>query len=355
MHPQQKPHRRAYAAWLILSVTLVLLVPLVTAVASPRNEGGRLFLPTIITCTFSPTVAPASPEALIRVTPGGGIIASTFNPDSIVITNQSAEGTRIQSVQIDLSSAVLPDIAFDPNGGAGDNIAKDVQVNTDTGVGYVGRTYDQPLDGGFQMLNLEFGEFDPGETFGFSVDIDPTSIKGGSSPGPNDSGSVSGLEMSAAQITVTFETDSGTETYTTTLHPIPGNDSEGRALVRNSLPPAPVLDVVGIDTPAVTAESTALVRVTGQPGSIIQLWTLEAGLFTEGIPGGGFDLDPFEANSVIAIRVTEQDQCIGTVTVSVPLLRGLPEAGLNHLFAVQTDTSGLISPTSNVEIVEFVP
>ncbi len=342
--------------WPAGAALLLLLIPVLLIVgATQGNSAEPLFLPVVSSCNFAPGSAPPSPQALIRVTPTGGIIASTYNANSFLITNQSADGSQIMSVRFDLSTSLLPDVVFDPNGGAGDNVAKDVTVDSDSGVGYDGRTFDQPRDGGFDIVLLEFGEFETGETFGFSVDIDPTSIKGGSSPGPNESGSVSGLEMSGATVTVKFMTPSGEAEYTTSLHPVAGSDSLGQAIVRSALPPAPHIEVLGLDTPTTTQDSTVLVQISGEPGALFTVWNMEAGLFTAGLPGGGFDLDPFEANSVVLIRPIEQETCWGTATIAMPLAKVLPEAGLNYLIAYQTDQAGLISPASNVEVVEFVP
>lgn len=333
-----------------------MLIAILLVVGSTRgNSADTVFLPLLSACDFAPLTAPPSPQALIRVTPTGGIIASTFNANSFLITNQSADGSQIMSVRFDLSTSLLPDVVFDPNRGAGDNVAKDVTVDSDSGVGYARRTFDQPHDDGYDVVLLEFGEFDGGETFGFSVDIDPTSIKGGSSPGPNESGSVSGLEMSGATVTVKFTTPGGEAEYTTSLHPVAGNDSLGEVVVRSDLPPAPHIEVLGLNTPATTPDSTVLVQISGEPGALFTLWNMEAGLFTAGLPGGGFDLDPFEANSVVLIRPIQQETCWGTTTVTMPLAKVLPEAGLNYLIAYQTDQAGLISPASNVEVVEFAP
>jgi hypothetical protein len=346
-----------FIAFLGLSLLLVGLIPTIAwGLGRSDSAENAIYLPNVITCGFPATTAPESPEALIRITPYSGINASTFNKNSIRINNYSDKPIRIQEVRIDLSSALLPDIVFDPNGGAGDNVAKDVQVNTDSGTGFNGHTYEQPHDGGYDVLILNFGEFDAEEEFAFSVDVDPTSIKGSSAPGPNESGSVSGLEMAGARVSVTFETPGGIETFTTSLHTLDGDDSDGTAVVRNSLPGAPTLEVLGIDTPTTTSNSTALVRITGTRGATFRLWTMEAGLFVEGLPGGGFDIQPYEANSVIAIRrAPDQQNCFGSATFEVPLSKSLPAAGLNHLIAYQIDQSGLISPASNVEILEFAP
>ena len=61
-------------------------------------------------------------NALIAVTPGADddINASTYTSNSFQITNNSGASTKIQSVRFDLSTAMLPDVVFDPDGTAGD-------------------------------------------------------------------------------------------------------------------------------------------------------------------------------------------------------------------------------------------
>src|SRR5262249_2436759 len=61
-----------------------------------------------------------------------------------------------------------------------------------------------------------------------------------------------------------------------------------------------------------------------------------------GVPNGGFDVDPYEANK--AIGVSEKTAVIGSggfVDVPVTLLRTGTESGLNHFLATITDSSGL--------------
>ena len=87
-------------------------------------------------------------------------------------------GSQIMSVRFDLSTSLLPDVGFDPNGGAGDNVAKDVTVDSDSGVGFATVvTFDQPRDGGFDIVLLEFGEFETGET-GFQLTVIQQALKG---------------------------------------------------------------------------------------------------------------------------------------------------------------------------------
>jgi Ca2+-binding RTX toxin-like protein len=82
---------------------------------------------------------------------------------------------------------------------------------------------------------------------------------------------------------------------------------------------------------------------------------LEGGLFTEGVPGGGFDLDPFEANSAIAVdEKSAQVGSEGYVDVPVTLTRtDSAYGGFNHIVAVVKDSSGRTGVLSNKLILEL--
>ncbi|MBE2202427.1 MAG: hypothetical protein IAE79_27695 [Anaerolinea sp.] len=294
------------------------------------------------TPTPIPTLTPSEVEVLVRIDPPyGGINASTFDTGAFLIRNQSPQDIRITSVRIDLSTAILPDMVYDPYGEAGDHVFKDVFVDAREGVSYGGRAYDAPMGGGYQVLDLFFGGFGPGGMFSFSVDVDPNSIRGSNAPGPNASGSVSGLELAGSTVTVTF--DNGL-TLVQQLSPMPGSDKGAEAVVRQGVPEQPQLTVLGLaEVPAAVTEANQFVRVTGgEPGQIVSVLVVDAGLFTVGVPGGGYDLDPYEANSVIAIReYTGVVRMNGTADVPVVLSRELPEAGFNYMVAVLTNYYGV--------------
>jgi len=143
--------------------------------------------------------------ASVTITPGGDINASTYNTGSFVVTNTSGGTTRITRVRIDLTTALFPDLVYDPNGTAGDTVAKCFTADGSSGnVGLVAPAdpcatpFGGPHDGGYDTLQIDFDSFSASRTFQFSVDVDPTTIKGAAAPGPNESGSVSGLELIGA-------------------------------------------------------------------------------------------------------------------------------------------------------------
>jgi hypothetical protein len=106
--------------------------------------------------------------------------------------------------------------------------------------------------------------------------------------------------------------------------------------------PRPSVAVVGRpDTPAAVTDPSQTIRVSGRAGSSVRLLAVEGGLFTEAVPEGGFDLDPFEANSVIA--VAEHTATIGaggSVEIPVTLTSTAAEGGNNRFMAVIAAAGG---------------
>ena len=87
----------------------------------------------------------------------------------------------------------------------------------------------------------------------------------------------------------------------------------------------------------------------------MQLLRLEGALFTSGLAGGGFDIDPFEANSVIG--VAEHAATIGsggTVDIPLTLTRTNSQGGRNYLAAVIKDAGGRTGSLSNLLVVELL-
>jgi hypothetical protein len=300
----------------------------------------------------APAAATASVE--IEVDSGNTMSASsTYSDNSFKIKNTSASGQRITSVRFDIDSAILPDVVFDPTGTAGDPVGKDFTVNSGgSNTGVAGRTFGKALHNGYQALEVAFGHFDPGESMGFSIDIDPTSIRGAADPGPEASGSVSGMELSGSLVTITFEDGS---ILTTTLFRKAGNDTGSIAVARANAPAAPTLQVIGLGTtPTTTASANQVVRVTGVAGTTVRLLQAEAALHLAGVPGGGYDIDPYESNKVITL--VEQTITIGAggfTDVPITLLKSIAEGGYNHLVAIAT-SGGLNSPAAHV-LVQYQP
>jgi hypothetical protein len=302
-------------------------------------------------------------SAFVTITESLGINASSYNANSFVVTNTSSGDDEIVEVRLDLSTTIFPDMVFDPEGEAGDAAAKCFVADSGaTTVGLVtpanacSSPFSEPHNDGYDVLELSFTDFDPGETFGFSVDADPTSIRGTDGNGGGSSGSVSGLELTGAIVTVTFE---GGAVRTGEIFRQPGSNGGGQNEIRSGAPPAPSIQAVGLSSPSSTSDATQTIRITGPAGESVRLLRVEGMLDLNG--GNGFDLDPFEANR--AIVVAETAATIGgggTVDVNVTLTRTNDDAGFNYFAAAidDDDGSGRTGPTSNVvriELVDAVP
>ena len=157
---------------------------------------------------------------------------STFTNNSVQITNT---GTKdIEKVVVDVTSALFPDVVFDPFGEAGDTLARKLTITNAGGTGVLSPDHGSSANpgtayigtggiAGFKAIQLLFGEntfggFNPGETVAFAIDMDSNSIAGasksileaGTSP-YWDVGGVSGAELIGSMFRVTF-TDGTTAT-----------------------------------------------------------------------------------------------------------------------------------------------
>ncbi len=361
-HDLNHPRLFAILVGLLLLAALVLFAPSAQpasgAIQNPQATAVA-WIPVVRhdpTPTAIPTPAlPPSPyEALLQITPDGGINASTFNSDSFILRNLASNGERLKEVRIDLSTAVFPNMIFDPFGQGGDTLAKDLKVDYKGGAGFAGHRYEESRGGGFDVLVLTFENFDPKEEFRFSVDVDPNSIRGVGAPGPHEAGSVSGIELIGSTITATFADGLA---LTNQAFQMPGSDSGSQSHLRQGVPNAPQVALPGLEQLPRTinfADPRAL--VSGPAWQPVTLLVLEGGLFLDGVPGGGYEVQPYDANSVVAIRAyNAQTSHDGQVEIPVSLSRSLPGAGLNHLVAAFDDHFGMRGGTSPVAKIEFVP
>lgn len=315
-------------------------------------------------------------QAFVTITPNAAIDGSTYGGhDAFKIENTSRGGEKIVGVRFDLSTSFLPDIVFDPEDGtpAGDTTNKcldpDGVLAASTGYVYEDPDCDaQPVgpfsrdrDNGYDVAALLFdpmtnGGFEPGETFTFSVDIDPTSIQG--AQGAGGAGSVSGFELSGGTVAVEFDTG---ELYATSLFKTPGSDGGSQALVASLGPVAPIAeDLAQSAVPAVIAQAARTFRVTtGAPGDRVRLVVVEAELTS----GSAFDIDPFEANSALAIRALSGTTGQGGHADFNVQLSG-PAGNIHHVFAALEDSAVTgpaphnhprTSPISNVLILTLDP
>jgi hypothetical protein len=293
----------------------------------------------------TPLPVPYSAAALVDFTLGKPINASTFNPASIRVHNESLNGEQLVELRIDLSTAVFPDMVFDPNGNAGDTVFKDLTADIRIGLGLDGWEYEGPHGGGFDVLVINFQNFDNGDRFEFSIDIDPTSITGESAPGPHETGSVGGLELVGATVTAVFsdQTMLANQVWRAADDFGAGSSHSGAvAYLRPGLPQRPEISIPGISAPVIVNQQNQTLRVSGPPGRPIEVVVVEGGLFTAGVPGGGVDLDPFEANTALTVRTYVGVIGLGgTADIPILLSRSAPEGGINVITAAFDNHYGL--------------
>ncbi|MBD2194373.1 MULTISPECIES: DUF4347 domain-containing protein [Calothrix] len=285
---------------------------------------------------------------------GNGINSSTFSSGSFQLTNNSTTGQKIRRIFIDTSAGFLPDIIFDPNGTGGDTIAKALTLDSNPGVGNVTTNYLLAKDGGFQGLEILFTDFGAGKTLTFSIDMDPTSTKGTAAPGPQESASVSGLEMIGSIVTVEFDDNTS---ITGELYRIPDSVDGSQVFLKLNQPTTPTIEILGVSgSQAIVESANQTVRITGTPGAQVSLLSVGGAMFTK-TDGTAFDIDPFEANSVTGVNeVTVTIGASGTVDVPITLSTLSTQngyKGFNYIMAAQKLADGTTGPVSNVKTLQL--
>jgi hypothetical protein len=272
----------------------------------------------LITTTDTP---PSTANGLARLTITKGnnnVQISNFNWNSFELENTGQK--RIAAVFIDVTDSIFSDIVFDQNGSGGDNVAKNLSIDTNGGaVGaisindykefwlpargasftasatfdpnqlsnvnnlFVDSTADNSLSspkagGGFRGELLLFTDFTSGEKVGFSGDMDPNSIagitKGTIDNGSNwDVGGVSGSEMINGVVSVLF----GDGTIASGTIAADGSQSGSVAVISNGLQRPPELSVNGIAAggSGTYSSSPPSVLVRAAPGATVRVSKVE--------------------------------------------------------------------------------
>ncbi|NHN60177.1 MULTISPECIES: malectin domain-containing carbohydrate-binding protein [Halorussus] len=310
---------------------------------------------------------PTDGEATIEIDDGEGIDATTWDAESFEIENTGDE--PIETVTLNLSSAVLPDAVFDPDGTAGDQGAKGFILDDNGTSGTVDATVLDPHNGvdgsdGYDALQIEFGAFEPGESITFEMDNDPTSIKGGSSVQSGEAGPISGLELSGSEMTVEFADGA---TAVTSLFS-DGSAGGSQATADADVAAAPTVDVANVSlgettlspahSAATVASANQTITVEAEPGSTVTLLRVEGELNLDGVPTydgtPGYDVEAYEANTVI--QVEEYAATVGadgTAEIPVALTNSSAAGGLNYFVATADDGEGETGLTSNVAILKY--
>ncbi len=305
-----------------------------------------------------------TPSALVQISPGDDIGASTFGNGSFQITNTG--DIDIVSVIMDISTSFLPDLVWDPVGTAGDSTAKCLVVGSEGGTGYIAPSdacvdpFSQFHNGvnvseGYDIVTLSFNDFNNGETFTFSSDNDPTSIKNDQTAG--SAGAVSGFELIGSSMVITFADGTILRSNMFDEGSLGGSEA---IIVENTLS-APTISVQDVISPAVVPDLNQTILVQGTPNATVSLLQVDARLYIDsGSLGGPYDVDPFEANEAMA-KVLHSLILDGSGNGSVPVTllqtassNAGPDGGINHFIAVE-ESGGQSGPTSNVVVLEYDP
>lgn len=321
----------------------------------------------VIVLEYDPN-AIIGPAVIVEITPGADLDSSTFGASSIQITNNSTGALQITNISIDLSTGILPDMIWDPTGAGGDATAKcfdptggATEVGLVTPADVCVDPFSQPRNGGFDIMNIDFTEFDPGESFDFAVDIDPNSIQGVSGAGA--AGSVSGYELIGASISITF---SDGNTIQSSLYE-DGSVGGSQTIVAADAPTTPSIAVSGITGQATVNDLNQTVTITGTPDDVVSLLIMDSRLFiASNDPPFMVADETYYANEAMSGKTlyTGLIGAGGTVDIPVTLLQtqlgdGTPDGGLNQLVAVSSDgayvTAKQVSQTSNIITLLYDP
>lgn len=347
----------------ILDISLIATLDgAVSAQLTIVNSGSQGDL-TVDLSAVATTPAPDTYSALVSIEPGGNIRLASTTDLAGFISNTSTGGQEIVRVTFDISSAILPDVVFDPAGIAGDTqiLCLEPEAGTAGMVGFITPAdlcldpFSGAYEGGYQVMTLNFDDFAASEVIFFSVDVDPTSIRGETAPGTDHSGQVSGYELIGSQVIVEF--DDGT-ILTTELWRNNASNTGSRNSVSNTVLATPTIEVLGIATsPTTVSNLNQTVRVTGPVGAEVSLLISEGDLVEP--VSGGYDVDAFELNTVLNIQeYTDTIGAAGTVDIPITLLDDElidgTYGGINVIAAVIRDTTiSQTSSLSNVIVLEY--
>ncbi|SFR48966.1 Galactose oxidase, central domain [Robiginitalea myxolifaciens] len=330
--------------------------------------GGNSLASNVIVLEYDPD-AVVAPAAIVEITPDGDLGASTYSNNSFQITNTATGGLQITNVTIDLSTGILPDMVFDPVGAGGDATASCLTANLGSvATGFTVPTdpcvdpFSQPRNGGFDIISLDFTEFDPGEEFQFTVDVDPNSIQGVAGAGA--AGAVSGYELIGATITITY---SDSSVLVGKIYE-DGSLGGGQMIAEAAAPATPSISMVGVGVgPAIVNDLNQVVQVTGSPGDFVSLLQMDSRLYiASGDPPFNVPDETYYANEAMSGKTLYAGQIPAGGTLDIPITMlvtpgggATPDGGLNHFVAVTSEIAYLpdwpTSQTSNIVTVLYDP
>ncbi|BDD01051.1 MopE-related protein [Persicobacter psychrovividus] len=279
------------------------------------------------------------------------LLGSTYSSNSFAITNLSADNQNISSVRIDLSTALVQGMVFDPAGKAGDLVAKDF-TNDDPAnqAGVQDASFANGSDeDGYLVMTVNYNNFEPQESSFFSVDVDPRSIKGLPAPGPNDTGSVSGMELIGATVTVMYSDGSSQmaklaarkNTLAGAWAKLPISPQQAVTIGLNNDPSSPVTRFSSAQT----------ISIAGTPNAKYELTILQGGQYQPA--NTNLPFAAYEANTIIAVNQFFGTLSNGNVAIEVDLFPENDNEGFFFIMATLVDQDGQPLKSSNPLIVKI--
>lgn len=297
----------------------------------------------------------------------------TYDAFSFNLTNYSTNPNfNIVEVRLNLSTAIMKDIFFDPNAQSGDKVGKGFTPNggaTSTGfTNSLFSNYDN-FHSGYRELILSFADtgantFGQFNTLSFSVDIDHSSLK--FYDGNDNVGRISGLDL--VGMTVTVEFSDGT---ILTSQATPVKDCAGKSELIfsdecSSIGVPTVVSTTTFGAESYSFDTTHIIRLLGQPNKQVIFYQVEGEMdFKENdhIPYP-FDIDDHEENHFLSVKVdTVSLGNVGLVDIPVTINNTAANGGRVHFFAVTIgDSSGFSqaglerfckSTVSNVVVIHY--
>jgi hypothetical protein len=304
-------------------------------------------------------------SASVAITPNSGVEASTYNGGSFQVTNTG--DTNIQTLTLDTSETMLPDMVFDPFNTAGDDVGKEFTLDsgdvTVQNVEYTNFHNGVDNDAGYDTVVVTLSGFEPGETMAFSVDMDPTSIDT-TDLGSQAAGPVSGLETTGMTVSV----DSGSGPVEAV---VVGDGSAGGATAtvqEDTDESKPSLSVDGVSLSSTTlsdrhsaatvGDAQQTISISGAPPNAeVTLLRVAGELNLNNVPTG-YEIEDFEANKANQVEyypVTTDSNGEATVDVTLTDTGSVEESGLNYFTAWVVEPDGDTGPISDYAILELDP
>ncbi|WP_170303436.1 hypothetical protein, partial [Reyranella soli] len=317
-------------------------------------------------------------SARLMITPGTDLNASTFAQPAYELTNTGT--TAIRTLSIDLHNSLIAGTVFDPFGTFGDTTALDLTPYAAPVSATWAYGPNPVTEGGYKTLTVTFdgAGLAAGQTFAFRLDADPASIEG-PSPGPNESGSISGFEHLGASVSVGLVDGSSASSEVFTQ----GSPGGGMATLGASLSAAPVLsmstlggtplvsdavggivklNLPGLNDLAGTPGNDVVVTVAGTAGQTVRLAVSELGGVGMDIPLGSHEGNTVLQNPTF-VDVTIGAGGTGSLALALPAetpTSGLASGSVSGRFAVTAAaidpaTGAATSLVSNTLVVKDAP